>query len=496
MNFFIFFIISQASLNFYYRNPLNSLYFLHKGFLDVSQGEGIIGASYNPSSLHFGSEKELALFGSSGFKTNTSFNIPLGMDSIKGTEIPQIEIPFNLNVEDRGGLDLIGAKTKIGIIDIGISYYNEETYGANLNLDFNKSLNNLLLKVKDTLTQEDHPDIPEKVRIPLDIKMNGEFFLSSKGKGGIDASLSPLSIGGAIGFGPAALGLGLNIKKYKGKADLNYSISGSSQKLTLSLDTLVSDNLGNYWDINAYISGNFENNLFSDKIYGEFSGTQFGFLLGAQAKLPFISAGISLEYDLPFTLSGNILGEFTYIEGIESYVIDTAEIIVDTINHTISGNVTIDTIRFKYSKKEHEILRASLRFPGLIGIKAGANLNLLILNLNIAGGIDLPQGGYAFGKAYFILATGFSLGPLSTNLGSVFSWRYLKYEDFYLFTPPTVTLGIGGNMNFPYFSIYLGARTTPFAGLLSGIEEIGGSGKKFLNPFKSYALNFGIKLKI
>ncbi len=496
MNLFVFFIIVQTSLNFYYRNPLNSLYFLHKGFLDVSQGEGITGASYNPASLHFGSKTEFAIFGSSGFKTNIDFNIPLGIDSINGTEIPKIEVPFNLNIEDRGGLDFIGAKTKIGIIDIGISYYNEETYGSNLNLDFTQSLNNLTLTVKDTLSHQDHPDIPNGVTIPVNIKMQGDVSFSLTGNGGVDASLSPVSIGGAIGFGPLAVGLGLNIKRYRGRANLNYEISGSAQNFTLSIDTLISDNLGNSWNINVGIDGGLDSRFFSDRIQGEFSGTQFGFVLGAKAQIPLVSAGISLEYDLPFTLSGDIRGVFNYIEGIESYIIDTTQIIVDTINHTISGNVTIDTIRFTYSEQEHEILRASLHFPGLLGIKAGVNLNLILLNLNLAGGIDVPQGNYAFGKAYFMLATGFGAGPIHANLGSVFSWRYLKYEDFYLFTPPTITFGIGGNLSLPYFSLHLGARTTPFAGVLSGIEKIGGSGKRFINPLKSYAFNFGIKFKI
>ncbi|MEO0255242.1 MAG: hypothetical protein ABIN20_07480 [candidate division WOR-3 bacterium] len=495
MNFLHIFIFIQTSLNFYYRTPLNSLYFLHRGFLDVSQGEGIIGENLNPASLHFGAKNELVIFGSNGFKTEIDFNIPIGIDSIGGTEIPKYEIPLKLTAEDKGGFDFLGAKTKVGLIDLGISYYNEEIYGANLDLNY---LNNISLdlKIKDFLSKEDHPDIPKNVTIPVKIKLEGDGNLIFNGNGTLKSQLSPFNIGASIGFGIIGLGAGINIKRYSGKADLNYDIKGNFQSITLRIDSTFKDNLGRPWNVNISINGPFKDKIFNDKITGDFSGTQFGVVLGAKVQVPLITAGFSFNYNFPFTLSGGIQGLYSYIDGISKYLIDTNNITVDTINRTITGQVNIDSVEFFYNNLEHEILRKSLKFPGLLGLNAGANINLLIINLNLAGGIDLPQGRYAFGKAYFMVSSGFGAGFFHINYGSVFSWRYLKYEDFYLFTPPNVTFGLGSNLNLPFFSLYLGARTTPFLGVLSGIQKIGGQGKRFVNPLKTFAFNFGIKIKI
>ncbi len=495
MNFFLLFLFFQTTINFYYRTPLNSLYFLNKGFLDVSQGEGIIGENSNPASLHFGAKNELAIFGSSGFKTEIDFNIPLGIDSIGGTEIPKQKIPLKLIVEDRGGMDFLGAKTKIGLIDLGICYYNEEIYGANLDLNY---LNNITLdiKIRDYLSKEDHPDIPQNVTIPVNIKLQGDGSLNFNGNGALKSSLSPFSIGASFGLGNIGLGAGINIKRYSGKADLNYDIKGDFQNITLKIDSTFNDNRGKKWNVNVSINGPFKDRIFKDKIQGDFSGTQFGVVLGAKVQAPLITAGFSFNYNFPFTLSGGIQGLYSYIDGISSYLIDPNKITVDTTNRTITGTVNIDSVKFFYNNQEHEILRTTLKFPGLLGLNAGLNLNLLIINLNLAGGIDLPQGSYAFGKAYFTVSSGFGAGPLHINYGSVFSWRYLKYEDYYLFTPPNVTFGAGSSFNLPFFSLYLGARTTPLLGVLSGIEKIGGEGKRFVNPLKTFALNFGLKIKI
>ncbi len=496
MNIFLFIFLSQTALNFYFRNPLNSLYFLHRGFLDVSQGEGITGASYNPAALHFGSKNEITVFGSSGYKTYIDFNIPIGIDSVNGTEVPKIVVPFNFSLEDRGGMDFIGAKTKIGAFDIGISYYTEDVIGMDLILDFSQQINNLTLNIKDTLSREDHPDIPSGTEIPVNITLKGDLNFSLSGNGGIEASVKPISLGAAIGFGPVAIGAGLNIKRYKGNVNLKYDIFGGSQGLSLYFDSLVVDNQGDTWNVDLNINGNLNQKLFEDKIFGGFSGTQIGLLLGTKIQVPLITAGLAIEYSLPFTISGSISGTYEYIDGIQSYVIDTNQVNIDTVTNTITGDVVIDSIEFYYSTQKYEILKTSLNFPGILGVKAGINLNLIAFNFNLAGGIDIPSGNYCFGKAYFMLATGFGAGPFHANLGSVFSWRYLKYKDFYLFTPPNVTLGIGGNISFPYFSIYLGARAQPLAGVLSGIKKIGGQGKITLNPLKASAFNFGIKIKI
>lgn len=491
----IYFLFSQTSLNFYYRIPLNSLYFLHKGFLDASQGEGIIGENLNPASLHFGSKNELGIFGSNSFKTDIDFTIPLGIDSIGGSELIKPEIPIKLTIEDKGGLDFIGAKSKIGLIDFGISYHTEEVYGANLNLDYSNNIN-LNIKIKDFLSKEDHPDIPSGVIIPINIKLNGNGNFDITGSGNLKNSLSPVNIGGAIGLGNLSLGAGINIKRYKGITNLNYEIDGIFQNINIKIDTTCQDNQGESWKLDINIKGPFNDKIFKDKIIGDFSGTQFGIVLGSKVKSPLLSAGFSLNYNFPFTLSGEIKGIYSYIDGLESFVFDTNNITVDPDSHTITGTANVSSIKFFYNNKEHEILKTSLKFPGLLGINAGLNINLLILNLNISGGLDLPGGNYAFGKAYLGLASGFKASFLQINYGSLFSWRYLKYENFYLFTPPNITLGAGSSINLPFFSLYFGARTTPILGMLSGIEKIGGEGKRFINPFKTFALNFGIKIKI
>ncbi len=491
----VFYIFSQSNFNFYYSNPLNALYFLHPGFLDVSKSEGIIGASYNPAALHFGSKYEVATFYSTTGKSKITFELPFGIDSIAGTEIPEIKIPFDLNFEDRGGFDFVGGKAKLYIFDIGISYSRDDEYGVDLFVS-EIITQNISLQVKDTLSHNNISEIPSGTYIPVTFKLKGDVDFPVDGSGGINAKTYPIFWGLAKGLGPVAFGLGFNIKRYSGDVDLRYSINGKTDNLTLEFDTTAQDNNGNDWEINLNANGNFDNEIFSDVIRGNFSGTQIGFITGLLAKTPLLKAGVSLEYSFPFKLSGGIYGNYKFIEGISEYVLDTNQITVDTSLRTIDGNITIDTIKFNYSHKEHEILKSSLNFPGTFGIKAGANLNLMLFNLNLSGGIDIPSAKYAFGKAYFVTMMGLGFGPLELRTGSVFSWRYLKYEDLFLFTPPTITVGIGGNISAGPVDLYLGARTTPLAGVLSGIKEIGGEGKLSLNPFKTAAYNFGIRVKI
>ncbi|GEM_PF-2084723 len=489
------YFFSQTNFTFYYSNPLNALYFLHPGFLDVSKGDGIIGASYNPAALHFGSKYEFASFYSTTGRSKIDFDLPFGIDSIAGTEIPEIKIPFELNLEDRGGFDFIGAKAKLYVFDAGISYSRDDEYGADLLVS--EIINqNISFEVKDTLSHDDIPDIPAGTYIPVTFKLNGNIDFPVDGTGGLNAKTYPVFFGLAKGLGPVALGFGFNIKRYSGDVNLRYSINGRTDNLSLEFDTTAQDNQGRDWSINLNANGNFDNEIFSDVIRGNFSGTQIGFITGFLAKTPLLKAGVSLEYSFPFKLSGGITGTYRFIEGVSDYVLDTTQISVDTSLRTIDGNIIIDTLKFVYSQREHEILKSSLNLPGIIGLKAGVNLNLMLMNLNLSGGIDIPSGKYAFGKAYFVTMMGFGFGPVGLRTGSVFSWRYLKYEDFFLFTPPTITVGMGGNISAGPLDLYLGARTTPLAGVLSSIKEIGGEGKLSLNPLKTAAYNIGIRIKI
>ncbi|MEN3043973.1 MAG: hypothetical protein ABDH37_01960 [Candidatus Hydrothermales bacterium] len=493
MLFFLFFI-SQSSLNFHFKNTLSNLYFLHRGFLDVSQAEGTIGSNLNPACLHFGAKYEFSLFVSSGFKNELNLKLPFGIDSIGGTSIPKIYVPFKMQIVNKGGFDFTGTKFKIGIFDFGISYHNEEFFGSDFDIVYTENIS-LDIYSHDIFSKEDHPKIPNRVKIPFPLNIIGEGNLNLKGKGDMSFKVYPFSIGSSFGFGNIAVGAGLNFKRFKGKTNLFYDIIGDFQNLSLKVDTTVSDNLGNLWDVNINLSGPFKGKFFGDQINGEFSGNQLGLVLGTKIKLPFITFGCALNYNIPFTLSGSIVGTYYYIDGIDRFLIDTSKIVVDSVNRTISGTVAADSIKFYYSERKHEILKKDLKFPKLIGLGAGLNLSF-IANINVAGYIDFPQSSYAFGRIYLMFASGFGMGPLNFNFGSVLFWRYLRYEDFLVFTPPTVTLGIGSSFNIRFISLYLGGGTIPFLGLLSGFEKIGGEGKKAINPLKSLGFNFGFRVKV
>lgn len=496
MNLLYFFIFSQNYFLFYYSNPLNSLYFLHPGFLDVSQGDGIIGAHYNPASIGAGGKIEGSFFFNKGSKETISFDIPVGVDSIGGTEIPKFDIPFNLEIEDKGGMGFIGGKFSINLFSIGIGYYEEDKFGAGLALETVLS-QSVDFTISDYISKADHPDIPDNVSIPVKFRLKGDIGFELDGEGGINSSLSPFFVAVGRGFGPLKIGLGINFKKYKGEADLYYSIKGNSEGVSIELKDTVEDNRGEQWILDANIEGSLKSTeLFRNEITGFFQGNQIGISSGILVHLPVIKLGLAVEYSLPFIMKGRVEGISTYIDEIPSALIDENQIIVDTISNTITGNVRVDSLYFLYSTNTMRYIRENMQFPGMFGIKGGINLNLLLFGIDLAGGIDIPTGDYVLGKAYFMLASGFGIGPIRTRLGSVFSWRYLKYQDLFFFTPPSITFGLGANIRVQPVEFYGGIYTTPFMGTLSFVKKIGGEGETFVNPFKTMSINLGVRVKI
>lgn len=467
-----------------YASPQTNLFFIDPGFLDVSSARGIAGILVNPASLASVNRGEVGIAGGLTRRVSIPFELNL-IEEGESEVFPEgVTMPFTLGLVERGGIDYFGAAYRMGSLVFGAALIRGESYGVNLNLDGEVEQDFSYL-IEDTLTNADHPDIPEEDTIPLTWNIEGTGTLTFRGSGRATASITPAAVFGAgVDFGPLQVGLAMSAIRYKGDADLLLKVGAEGEALLVRVDTTASG-----WTVNAEVNGSVEQDtVLLNNFEGNIYGNQFALALGVLGTLGFLDLGMGLESSFPFVVKGDYVNTLLYPAGLPRRVdVDTSGVIVDSINREISGEMTIRFSDFELDDTTRSD-EGRFRLGGKTGIRLGMGVNLLALRLGLGGGVDLFHSGASNVGTYYISGTGaVKISPLTLRAGVVSRWQYLQFEDIAVALPFATTLGLGTSIDVSPVTIDLALRMNLLSAALKAMESVQ-SGEK-IRPLS--ATNFG-----
>jgi len=469
-------------------NPALNLYFLDQGFLDVSMGKGIIGASINPAVLSQSASGNFYI-GIGGFRsisTNYDYDYDFG-------ELDEnLHIPIRFGIEETGGLDFLGFSKKIGPFVWGFSY--QRGFEAGLELDINGGIqDSFYFSYDDTFTHSEYSDIPEQDTIPVHIPIYTYFNIKAMGNGSVHYTSTPIFFG--IGGGNKFLkfGIGTKIVRQKLYGDIATKISGSIDSVFTVIDTsIISPLSGDTWRIDSLrvMSSINMDSIISAGFRGRIGGFGKNVVMGGLLNLNFIRLGLVYEWHQDFDLAGWYLGNFSVISGMPGFVtVDTTDLNIDAANNTISGRIKILVDSIPYSQ-DSTYRKASLHQSSISTIRAAINLKLWVIKLGAGVNVDITSHKNTLGDLYIVGSAYLPLPKIKIRLGVASNAKYIKLENLSTrYIPSSVLIGLGTGYNFGKFRVDIGVRTNLSLGVLSLIKA---EESKNLNIEDTVNIGFGL----
>lgn len=443
-----------------------NLFFLDEGFHNPTAGYGIVGADLNPAVLAAGRNLDFYTGFSMSGKSSSNFEESFEISGVEDS----VTIPFGIRYNEIGGMDFIGVSKKIGPVGIGISYQRGYKWGLEMGLtgsitgDFHPD-------EPFEFTHSDYSEIPEGDTIIIDIPFSGGISIETQKPLSVEYSSSPIFIGAGIGLGPLKLGAGMKFSRNKLFGQGSIAILPST--FSVMVDTVVRSPSGNDWTIDSLIGyATINDTLFYGKLDGDISSTQSAFTLGALLDVKILKASVAYEHGSSFGLLGGYEWLFSRIDDLpESFEIDTSSLVVDTINNRISGAIGI--IMSSVGKDvQSEIGDADLYFSGYNSIRAGFQLDLLILKLGLSGSLDFPSagdisiyewcGGVSFGLPVPIL-------DVNAGITGGVLWLDTEEENFFL---PSATFGLSVGYKQDNFRVNLPLKINITQFLLGAVGDL------------------------
>lgn len=473
-----------------YASPQANLFFIDPGFMDVASANGIAGAVVNPAALGSVQTAEIGIAGG----LSRSIRFPFELDLVEegeSEELPEgLSIPFTLQFEERGGIDYFGGAYRLGPVVLGGTIIRGESYGLTpaLNGEIEQDFS---LIFEDTLTHEDHPDIPESDTIPVtwSIQGTGRFDFLSSGDG--RASITPMFVGAGAELGPVKMGMGVNLVRYRGDADVLLTASGGGEALLGSLDTTVSG-----WDIDLNVNGVVESDtILVNNFQGNMSGNQVALVFGLQGKLAFVDFGMGVERGFPFELRGEYENAVRYATAIpETIEVDTSGVRVDSIGRRIWGEAVVRVSDLELDERIDRD-QGRFRFGSRIGGRFGLGVNIFALRLGAAGGFDFFEPGQSSVGVYHLSGVGgFSVGNVSLRASLLSRWQFLQFEEILVPFPPHLSMGVATSVNVSPITFDLALRMNLLPAMLEAMESL--ESERSIRPFSSLNLGVGVRCSL
>lgn len=507
MIFFILFFTSSGHTKLTFVNnsiPVN-LYFLDEAFLDVSRGSGILGASFNPAAL--GKAGKLNIYTGIGFAKSNYVNRDIIInfeDEENGTQInDSLILPVSIGFLESGGIDYFGISKKFGPFGFGFSI--DRGYELGFLVDIDQTIGKDFNFTYETgFTNEDDPNIPVGDTINVSIPLSGYVHITGKGKGNIFYKELPIFLGVGTGFGPLNIGIGGRITRVSLSGETNFTFSGAVDSIWTYVDTSVQDYLGNTWTIDSVqiFASSVEDTIILGGINGSYKGTRLGGMVGFLLDLRFFKFGISYER----TSSVSLDGKHTLIYGFPSappeYLdIDTTGLQADSISRRIWGKIGLYAGEWPL-RRETENETNRFTFLPMDRYRAGIYLNLLAMTLSLGGNFDWTNDSIALGEGYFGLSIGLPIPIISTRVCLAGKIMYVKFpseDNEIIFTPPTVTAGLGFRYSRKPITLSFTTRmnlTQGLFGILNMVEDFEEQGQVQFDPISSFNFGLGIGINL
>lgn len=504
--FFFYFTSSGYSKLTFVNNsiPVN-LYFLDEAFLDVSRGQGILGASFNPAAL--GRANKLNIYAGVGFaKTNyVERDIIIHFDDEEGeTQInDSLILPVSIGFLESGGIDYFGISKKFGPFGIGFSIDRGYELGFLVDIDqrIGKDFN---FTYERGFTNEDDPNIPIGDTVNVSIPLSGYAHIVGKGKGDVYYKELPMFFGVGTGWGPLNIGIGARITRVSLSGETNFSFLGAVDSIWTYVDTVVQDFQGDLWNIDSVqiFASSVEDTIVLGGINGSYKGTRLGGMIGFLFDLRFFKFGVSYERTSGISLDGKHTLIYGFPSAPPEYLdIDTTGLEADSISRRIWGRIGLYAGEWPLEKDSTDETNTFVFLP-MDRYRAGIYFNLIAMTLSLGGNFDWTSDSIALGEGYFGLSIGLPVPVISTRVCLAGKIMYVKFpsdENDIIFTPPTITAGLGFRYSRKPITLSFTTRMNLTQGLFSiinMIEDFEKQGEVKFDPVSSINFGFGIGINL
>jgi len=464
-------IETNASVNMHYSYPISNLFFINPGFANPSVSRGLLGFSLNPAGLLHAQDSELMITFAPTMKTKIATEFAIPFDSLAAI-IDTVKIPAMLGVNQKGGVDFLGALFNIGGWRLGFGYQKGDYLGLDFFADA-KATAEFEFSYNDTLTHSDIEEIPVDDTIPVRINLRGagNLFLVGNGNGGFKSNSFIIAL--AHKFLGLDMGLGFQIIPVTLSGNFTSLFSG---KLIGGAQLSV-EPTGN-WTIDA----TFEPEIDADSIlncYGDADMKFYAssFYWGLKKEWRYLSLGICGEFSPPMFVSGDWGLTFSFPSDMPKIRFDDDNLVVDTIKKVISGRAKLVVYDFE---KGDSVFKGEVQhlFMSSNGVTGGMSLRVWRLETGMFGGLNVSNDG-----SYLRIRAGINWGfrtfvPL--RAGIIFHFQWFNVADIPLTALPVISFGGGTDFNIRRFNIFLNLSGNTTQGAASFIIPgiVGGEKKQ------------------
>jgi hypothetical protein len=463
-------IQADIAVTLSYSYPGSNLFLIHPGFTNPALGHGIIGFATNPASLTNTGKFEFMATAVPQMSTlvDTRFDIPF--DTVTPF-IDTVHIPAELDIRQYGGFDFVGIALSIKDWGLGIGYQK----GDYLGLDFTARSNPFAdygLDFEYTFTHEDINEIPIGYAIPVQIQFNAAGDLAFSGEGEGHFAMNSLVIGVARTLLGVDCGLGLHLTPVSLTGHINGLFDGymtGSGRINVEA---VDD-----WEITAV----FDAEIDADSILTCLGDIDVSFALstltwGIRKEWRSVSLGLCGEFNWPTFINGDYGLVASLPRSVPLIRIDDDNLVVDTVNHIISGHALITVHDFEKGDSVYQDAVNTL-FLGTAGALAGIGVRFWRFETGLFGGLSISSD-----NKYLKLRTGLNLGFntfVPIRGGIIFHFQYYDIKGIPMSALPVISFGAGTDFSIGNFDIFVNVtgNTTQGAGSFIIPDIIGGEKK-------------------
>jgi hypothetical protein len=483
--------IGDIRSNIYISDPLQNLFYTDPGFLNPAFSHGIVGSFLNPAGLSKDLKKinaGLAFSFTQKSSFSGDFTLFSGEDS---TFNDTINTSLNISYEDKGGLDFIGAATRLGPISLTVGMYRSEGYGLTLTSDSSENSFTVEREIHKKLTHDDINEIPEGDTIPVVYNLYSEFILSSFADFNAEFYSKPtVYIGGSFGNSIVSGGIGIKFRAINNRLVSNAYLRAGLDTFSLG----ISPDSATDWTVN--LNATQEQSIaeliaiYGDNSIGSFTTGLYG---GVLIDIKMLKLGLSLDYtpqkpDLtPYNFS---FSKFDSINIDININADSASIIIDTSGHVITGTIPVSFFNITSYDTSYS---GPFGIPGTFDGKIGMGFSFPFIMTGFSGGFTYLSGnGLMIGKAHatgsFIINIPYV--PIRFNTEGV--WPYLYVNGNNIPLTPYVNFGGGLSVLLGPVSLDATAKLSASSLMLNILNEETNS----VDIKKNVSLGFGFRVNI
>ncbi len=489
-------------------DPMSSMYLLNNRFFSPAEVEGIMGAICNPAGIESDKNFEIGVIWSFPVRIYEEINIPLDLN---GTDV---NLPVGVGVDQIGGVDIAGFSVSKGPFTMALGAMRGTLMGLDLGSSVAIDMELPTITLYDTLTHNDFEQIPDTVEIPIIEEVAGSLSLEANGDIGIQGGSSAKTFL-LFSMGNKNISIGAGLKHSTRYIQLpglaNVQIELNPLVGTVTVDTL----LDSTWTVSLEVQSSMASDSFL--VFRALGGGQSAvtsYLGGVQIMAGPLRAGLSMEYTPMCNLGDSLFFSATYPTGIDpTTIVDTvnSDVVVDTVNHTITGylrpaspSFTDTTITF--------LDGYNMSVASTFTIRGGVLFHLLFVYVGGSGSIDvLGNGNIGAGSMYGTFDMGMDFNILALRLNLMYRQPYykivipaiqdlmeeyvgdvkMKGVDTYMGIPE-FSGGLSVGINAGYATIDLGVRISSLSavvGLLGFVDE-----DVDISKFISFGLGVRVKL--